>query len=363
MIVLAYFIVSFSLVQLLVALVNFLFRQGISGIVNVTNQKISVMIPARNEENNIGNLLNDLLKQDYKNIEIIVFDDNSSDNTGDIVKEIAKKSDCIRLIHSEVLPEGWLGKNYACHTLSKHAEGDYFLFLDADVRIGSNCISNSLGYMQKYHLGLLSVFPKQIMQTIGEYLTVPNMNYILLSLLPLVLVRKAKYASLSAANGQFMLFNAAIYRKYLPHHRFRLDRVEDIRMAKFLKSTGTKIACLLGDDSVKCRMYRGFNEAANGFSKNIISFFGNSYVIAVLFWLSTTLGFWMVALGISVQAMFAYFIIILATRMAVSISSSQNVLFNTLLHIPQQLVIGWFIIKAIINKLKNKYEWKGRVIS
>ena len=360
---LAYIILSFSVMQLLVALVNLLFRQGIPNAGNFAGKKVSVLIPARNEEKNIGNILSDLLKQDYKNIEVIVFNDNSSDNTGNIILEIAKGDGRVSLINSNTLPDGWLGKNYACHALSQNAKGEYYLFLDADVRLSHNCISKTIAYAQKYNLGLLSVFPKQVMQTIGELLTVPNMNYILLSLLPLVLVRKAKYVSLSAANGQFMLFDAIIYREHLPHKRFKLDRVEDIRTAGYLKSKGVKIACQLGDDSLTCRMYEGFNEAVNGFSKNVIRFFGDLYLVAILFWLGTTFGFWIIATGISVHAMFTYFIILLTTRIAVSISSRQNVVFNSLLLVPQQLVIGWFMCKAIINKLNNKYEWKGRYIS
>src|SRR5690606_28081384 len=133
------------------------------------------------------------------------------------------------------LPKGWLGKNNACHNLAQHAKGKYLLFLDADVRVGDSIIKNTVSFTKKHKLGLLSIFPMQIMETLGEQSTVPNMNYILLSLLPLLLVRNTNFSSLAAANGQFMHFHAEIYPQTLPHQRMKNSKVEDIKIARFYK--------------------------------------------------------------------------------------------------------------------------------
>jgi glycosyltransferase involved in cell wall biosynthesis len=363
MIYLAYIVVAFAVVQLLIAWTNLLFRQRLSNAKALGNELVSVLIPARNEEKNISHILSDLINQDYQNIEIFVFNDQSTDKTALIVSEYAKQDNRIKLINSDGLPNEWLGKNHACNSLSNHATGNYLLFLDSDVRIGDNIISNTVGYLKKHKLGLLSIFPKQIMVTIGELITIPNMNYILLTLLPLILVRKSKFASISAANGQFMLFDSKIYSQIKPHELMKASRVEDIVIARYYKQNKIAVACLTGNDSIKCRMYDGFSSALNGFSKNVTAFFGNSYLAASLFWIITTLGLLLVYFCFSTSIFFVFAAIIIATRVSVSIVSQQNIILNLLLMIPQQLVLALFICKALINDTKKQQQWKGRNIS
>lgn len=363
MIYLAYFIIAFSVLQLIVAVVNVIFIQQPKKAVSHFNSLVSVLIPARNEENNIANLLNNLQSQEYENIEIIVFNDLSTDKTEEVVNRIAKDDNRIKLINSDGLSNGWLGKNFACHSLSKHAKGKYLLFLDADVRVKNGIIINSIAVAEKHQLGLLSIFPKQMMLSIGERLTVPNMNYILLSLLPLVFVRKSKFSSIAAANGQFMLFNNAKYFETNPHEKFKNNKVEDIEIARYFKQNNITIACLVGDNAIECRMYNGFNEAVNGFSKNVINFFGNSFLAAILFWIVTTFGFIIVLYSFSTAIFFLYLSIVITYRVIISFISKQNILLNLLFIVPQQFTLGLFIYKAMVYKVKNKFEWKGRSIS
>jgi cellulose synthase/poly-beta-1,6-N-acetylglucosamine synthase-like glycosyltransferase len=291
MTILAWFIFAFTFLQFVVAVVNVVFIQRFSSKKSTFNEIVSVLIPARNEEKNITNLLTDLVALDYKNIEILVFNDQSTDKTAEIVTGFARKDTRVKLINSEDLPEGWLGKNHGCNSLAKFASGKYLLFLDADVRIGNGIILQTCTYSEKHKLGLLSIFPRQIMVSAGEKATVPLMHYILLTLLPLILVRKTRFSSVAAANGQFMLFNSEVYRKILPHEKMKDSKVEDIKIARYFKQKGINIACITGKKSVSCRMYSGFPEAVHGFSKNVTQFFGNSFILAILFWLITTFGF------------------------------------------------------------------------
>ena len=360
---LAWFIFAFTLLQFAVALVNLIFHQRFPSSISGFNHLVSVLIPARNEEKNIANLLNDLLDHDYQNIEILVFNDQSTDKTTEIVTGFTQKDARVKLIHSKGLPKGWLGKNHACHSLSKLAKGKYLLFLDSDVQIGNGIIRQTCTFSEKYKLGLLSIFPCQIMVSAGEKATVPLMHFILLTLLPLILVRKTWFPSLAAANGQFMLFNTELYRKTLPHEKMKNDKVEDIKIARYYKNERIKIACITGNENVSCRMYSGFSEAVHGFSKNVIQFFGNSFAVAILFWFITTFGFIAVFLVLSKMIFISYFTIFILTRITVSITAKQSALMNLILLIPQQLALGLFVLKAVVNLYKNQYEWKGRNIS
>ena len=356
---LAYIIITFTVIQLIVSFVNFLFKQKLSKA-SKSNKLVSVLIPARNEEMNISKILNDLLFQRYKNIEILVFDDQSTDRTAQIVKALAKNHENIQLITSQGLPPGWLGKNFACHSLSQQAKGDYLLFLDADVRIKNNVIGKTIHFTEKHKLSLVSIFPKQIMNNNGEYATVPIMNYILLTLLPLILVLKVSWPSLTAANGQYMFFDGEIYRKTLPHETMKAEKVEDIKIARLYKKRKLSIACLANETDIKCRMYGSYKESLNGFSKNVTTFFGNSTLLAIIFWLITTLGFIPILAIYGSTGLALYLITILVIHMLVSITSNQSVTKN-LTYLPfQQLSLGLIIAKSIYNQIKKKHIWKGR---
>jgi len=143
MVYIAYIILVFTVIQLLVALANLCFETNLPKTDYVPDVLVSVLIPARNEEENIGTLLDDLINQEYRNIEVVVFNDQSEDRTAEIVTEYTIRDKRISLLNSGGLPEGWLGKNFACHSLSGKAHGKYMLFLDADVRpeklMGSIC--------------------------------------------------------------------------------------------------------------------------------------------------------------------------------------------------------------------------------
>ncbi len=362
MLYLAYFIFTFTLIQFIVVIVNTLFNQQPKSDNEHYNKLVSVLIPARNEENNISNLLNDLQSQEYKNIEILVFNDLSTDRTEAIIAQFAKKDQRIQLINSEGLPETWLGKNYACHNLAKKAKGEYLLFIDADVRIKKGSISNSISLAQKHKVALLSIFPKQKMESLGEYLTVPIMNYILLTLLPLGLVLKSKFPSMAAANGQFMLFDSKKYFNTLPHEKFKNNRVEDIEIARYYKQKQFPVICTLGDDTIECRMYSGFEDAVKGFSKNVINFFGNSFLAALIFWIITTFGCLIVLSKLSLVLFFFYLAIIIATKIIVSLISKQNIFLNLILFVPQQLTLGVLLYSTLIYKFNKQLKWKGRSI-
>jgi glycosyltransferase involved in cell wall biosynthesis len=360
MTVVAYIVIVFAAVQLLVSIVNLIFETNLPADGEKDGPPVSVLIPARNEEENIGNIIDDLLAQEYSNVEIIIFNDQSDDRTAEIVTLYTDREKRVRLIDSAGLPEGWLGKNYACHSLAQSAKGDFFLFLDADVRISGNVIGRAVSFSDKKCLDLISSFPRQLIETPGERITVPVMNYILVSLLPLILVRSTRFVSLSAANGQFMFFRAGAYKELMPHEKVKNNMVEDIHIARIFKKAGKNVSCLLGDNDLSCRMYRGFGDAVNGFSKNVTAFFGNSFLLAVLFFLFTTFGFLVVMASMPLSVFAAYAAARIAVRIIISIASRQNVFYNLLLIIPLQFSLGLFIYRAFKNKMLRRFQWKGR---
>lgn len=362
--IIVYILFSFLILRFLVVIINTVSKITIPNNLPLTGQPlVSILIPARNEEKNIKVILDDLLQQQYKNIEIIVYDDDSEDNTAIILETYSKKDKRIKWIKGNELPESWLGKNYGCHNLALQSTGTYLLFVDSDIRVSNDIITNSIAYLQQKKLVLLSIFPKQEMGSIGEKLTVPIMNWILLSLLPVFLIKNCSWKSFSAANGQFMLFEANQYKKHYWHKIVKNEKVEDIKIQKLMKKEKYKVHTLLGHKNIRCRMYENYKDGINGFSKNVPAFFGNSFLFMFFFTLSSQLGIFIVYFYRDLRFFPVYLIIGLLVHLLTSLKSKQNILSNLVYLIPRQISFGLITALSIYYKLAKKGLWKGRPIS
>lgn len=357
---LALFIVAFLFLRTLVSLANALSPLHLPNEKPLIYPKISVLIPARNEETTIGRLLESLEKQDYPDFEVIVCNDHSSDNTEEILNWFSGENHQFQWFLGEKLRDNWLGKNFACHQLAQKATGSILVFIDADVELASDALTNSVAYFTKNKLTLLSVFPHQKMNTLAERITVPIMNWILQSLLPMLLVQKTKFASLSAANGQFMMFDAENYQQNEWHSRVRNQNVEDIRIARLIKAGGNKMAVLLGRNDIFCRMYHHFGEAVHGFSRNIHEYFGGSRLAMMVYLTVVLCGPFVVFLAFDYYYFLSFIVLILINRAAVSAANKQNMGWNILLHPLQMISFAIIALYNIFRKTKRETTWKGR---
>jgi glycosyltransferase involved in cell wall biosynthesis len=324
------------------------------------SELISVLIPARNEEKNIGSCLNFMLAQDYKKLEALVLDDQSTDSTKEIANSFSEKHSNIFCFDGEQLPKDWTGKNWACHQLSIKAKGKYLLFIDADVELASNAISSALKIMLETKTKMLSVFPTQRIKSLGEWLIVPLMNWLLLSFLPLRLVYTSKNNSFIAANGQFIFWDRETYFSIGGHKQVANAVVEDMELARRAK-TNNKIITLLGGSVIFCRMYNGFSDAFKGFTKNFYPGFNlnPSIFLGLVLFLFLVFG---------VSSLFAlsnsnYLIIIMLiviSRILISQISNQNVFLNVLLHPLQMIFILIIGINSVASSKLGYAAWKGR---
>ncbi len=349
-------------VRLAVVLVNLLSRQYLGKGTPSGHPLVSVMIPARNEEQNLPLLLEGLFRQEYDHLEILVYNDESTDGTAEVLDRYSRKDERIRVLQGSGVPDGWNGKNNACHQLSRNGRGEWFLFLDADVQVAQDLIRKAVAYAQRYDLSLLSIFPRQLMRTFGELLTVPTMNWILLSLLPLRLISRSHYPSLAAANGQFMLFRAREYRHHQFHRMVRDINVEDIHIIRKMKQMGYLTQTLLSRGEVSCRMYTSYREAIFGFTRSMFAFFGGSSLTMILFTLFTTFGVWFVWEGMLPGAALVYLILALFLRIFVAWMSYQPVLSLLVITPLIHFSFVWMVIRSFMMKIRGRNTWKGREI-
>ncbi len=360
--VLAIFILVFLVLRAFVSLVNILSGLHLPDKKPVEFPKVSLLIPARNEETVIGRLLEGLQELDYPDFEVIVCNDHSSDNTEEILNWFAGDDERIHWFLGEKLHDDWLGKNFACHQLAQKATGKYLIFLDADVELSKDAVTKAVSFFQEKKLSLLSVFPQQKIETFSEWSIVPVMNWILQSLLPMILVRKTKYPSLSAANGQFMMFEAVGYQKYQWHSKVRKQNVEDIRLARMVKAEGLKMAVLLGNKDIYCRMYRSLAEAILGFSRNIHEYFGGQRAVMLGFWFIVCFGPFIVFISLGWKFLSLFVLLVVANRLFVASASRQNVVLSVLLHPLQMIGFTAIVFYNIFRRFKKETSWKGRQI-
>jgi glycosyltransferase involved in cell wall biosynthesis len=362
-VIIALFITFFFIVlRFTVTLFNFISNPKLPHVKKRYNNLVSILIPARNEADNILTLLESIAKQDYQNFEVIILDDSSSDDTYQICSGYAAAHPRFSVIQGKELPPNWLGKNYACHQLAKLAKGDYFLFLDADEQIYDGLINSAVHRMHQSGLGLLSLFTNQQMDTLGENAVVPMMHYILLNLLPLRLVYLIKNSAIAAASGQFMLFDAAIYRQRQWHGQVKDKVVEDVELMRLVKSAGYNGEALLANGMISCRMYKSYSDAINGFSKNLLAAFNYSIMGLLIYLVMLIGGPMMVLMTLNLQLILFMAALIILTRVMISLASGQGAWLNVLLHPLQMLSFTLIAFLAIQKHLTKTNVWKGRRI-
>ena len=358
-----YVVFFFLILRFTVTLFNFISNPKLTATSRTYDHLVSILIPARNEEERILTLLQSLKDQNYQNIEVIILDDDSTDNTFDVCRNFCRSDSRFTVIRGDELPDDWLGKNFACHQLALQAKGKYLLFLDADEIVKDGLINNALHRMKIGKLTLLSLFANQIMATAGERLVVPLMHFLLLNTLPLRLVRLSDKSAFSAASGQFMLFDANTYHKHLWHAQVKDKVVEDIEIMKLIKAYRYKTESLLANGYLFCRMYKGYGDALDGFSKNLLAGFGNNIAGLLCYLLLVMAGPVFIAIYLNTGLLSFALTLIILSRIMISFSSGQNVFLNILLH-PLQMVS--FILLSVISVKKHvtkKVNWKGRTIS
>ena len=228
---------------------------------------VSILIPARDEEANIETCLESLQKQDYPNFEVLVLDDNSSDNTASIVDRIVAKDNRVQLIRGEPLPEDWAGKPFACYQLAKKARGSWLLFVDADTTHAPHMLRSVLAIALKFRTSLLSGFPRQLATSLPQKVAIPVLYFVILSWLPLWWFQRSKQPRPSLAIGQFLLFPSEEYWRIGGHKAVKSRILEDVWLGIEVNRHGGRHMAIDLSPVVSCNMYQNVGAMWEGFIK------------------------------------------------------------------------------------------------
>lgn len=237
-------------------------------------QRISAIIPARNEQENIEAAVRSVAAQ-LEVEEIIVVDDESTDHTPEILQRIAAEIPRLKTLRTPDLPAGWIGKNHALWTAAQVARGDWLLFTDADTALLEGAVNRALQDAQQYGASLVSYSPEQLAQSFVERALIPFIYC--------RLARKFNFATVNdllrpeaAANGQFILIRRDVYDQIGGHRGVAAEVLEDVVLARRVKQSGFILHFAPGGGIARTRMYRSFRALWQGWSKNLYALLGAS---------------------------------------------------------------------------------------
>jgi len=228
---------------------------------------VSIMVPARNEADLIERCVRSLLAQDYPNFEVLVVDDRSEDNTADIVEQIAKEDQRLRLVRIDKLPSGWTGKTNALHVAQQSARGEWLLFVDADTHHDQQCLTTVIRESLANQIDLLSLLPALRAKSFWEGVVQPFLCTYLMVLFPPSRANDSDRRDGGFANGQFILIRRDAYQKIGGHEAVRDKFVEDIHMGRRVREQGLRSRIADGAALMTVRMYSSLDEIRKGWSR------------------------------------------------------------------------------------------------
>lgn len=331
---------------------------------------LSIIVPARNEADNIVPMLETLRRTDYRPVEILVVDDRSTDATASLAEAVALEDDRIRVIRGAELPAGWYGKPWACFQGWQEARGELLLFTDADTRHRPELLALAVGAMDQEGTDLLTVVTGQDCLTFWERLVMPQFWLPLGLRYPPRRVNAARRPRDVIANGQFILVRKEAYRRAGSHEAVRDQVAEDLGLAHTFLRAGLQIRMWWADDLIRTRMYTGLASLVEGWSKNVYlgarATFPGQPVLAALAPLVTLAGmlFWVVPFAATLLtggATWALWAFGFAAGFWSMISFGMGIpAWYGLLHPLGGLVGGGIVARSMVRG-GRRVAWRGRV--
>jgi Glycosyltransferase like family 2 len=327
-------------------------------------ERVSVLLPVRDEARHIDECLRTLMRQDVH--EIVVLDDQSIDGTADIARAVSAHDDRVRVIDGAQLPRGWLGKPWACAQLAAAADPNsaVLVFVDADVRLASGAVGAACALLRDAQLDVVSPFPRQRAESAAERLVQPLLQWSWLTLLPLRLAERSPRPSLTAATGQFLVINRDAYERAGGHSGTRGDVVDDIALVRAIKATGWRGGVVDGTELAQCRMYDGWAELRDGYTKSLWDAFGSERgAVAVAAGLSFAYVLPALAALRGSRAGALGYLAGVAGRIVSAQTTGGRVLPDAGAHPISVLCFDYLVARSIVEKRRGRLRWKGRQVT
>lgn len=332
---------------------------------------VSVLLPVRDEVKNFAACTQSILAQREVS-QLVILDDGSSDGTTELVIALADTDPRVTIANTGEFadpPGTWLGKNWACHRMSKHATGRVLVFLDADVVLKPDAISRTVALLREYEFDMVSPYPRQLADGLLPRLVQPLLQWSWLTFVPLRISESRQLPSMAVANGQFFAVDATAYTR-IGGHGAVCDRViEDVTLARVLREAGGRTAVSDGTELATCRMYTSNAGLVEGYTKSLWCAFGRTrgavtalviltgiYVvppIAIVIGPTRKVRVWgLVGYGAAVTG-----------RLMVARRTKQRAFPDVLAQPLSILTLAGLTVTSLVRKHNGTLTWKGRNIA
>ena len=324
---------------------------GLTGVANI-DMSVDILVPMRDEEANAEACLKSLVNSEMlDSSQIYALDDGSTDQTANLISTFK-----VNKLTGTSLPEGWLGKNWACHNLARAGSGEYLVFVDADVRLHPYAIASAITKMKTLGWDYISPYPKQITGSFMEKLIQPLLQWSWIASVPLRIAEKYPNRSMTIANGQFFIVKRSAYESAGGHASIAHEVLDDLELARLLVANGFKGGVADGSSVASCRMYKNSAELIDGYTKSLWKAFGGTTGTLVALFL-------LVITGISPYLGFgAPVVFIFLSRVLSALKTKSNPAL-AFLHPIAIIVLLYLIVLSSIRKSRGTLQWRGRAIS
>ena len=329
---------------------------------------VTVVVPARDEQEQIGGCLDALLDQrGVADLRVVVVDDGSTDDTAGVVRSVADPR--VRLVPAGPPPPGWLGKPHACAagaaaTAAAAASEEVLAFIDADVRLFPDALAGAVAVLERHGLDLVSPWPRPLAEGLAERLVQPLAPWLWATTLPLRIAERSPRPSLAAANGQFLVLTRAGYDRAGGHAAVRGEVLEDIALLRAVKRSGGRGVPVDGSRLAACRMYDGWPALRDGYAKSLWAAVGGS-PSAGLAAAAVLTAVWVIpaaaALRGSRVGALGYAAGV-AGRAVVAARTGSRVWPDVLAHPASILLFDVLMVRSVTGRRRGTLTWRGRSV-
>ncbi|MEE2787653.1 MAG: glycosyltransferase [Myxococcota bacterium] len=340
---------------------------------------VSILIPARNEAENIERCIRSIMRLNWPEpLQIIVINDNSTDNTGEILERLGHEIDTLTIIEGVALPDGWLGKPHALHVGQQAALGRWLWFIDADVVVKPNGLRLLYEATQREGAQISSALGQLDTQSFWERVIQTRIAALISGANPLIQVNDPDHER-ALANGQCIFVSRSAYDQLGGHYAIRQSVLDDVDLAKRAKQRQIPYRLFYGPGIFRCRMYTGFRQIWDGWSKNLfpaleykisatIIIAAGVFCISVLPFLLLFKNLWAYWIGAPFEPTFlmieaALCGVILITDAIGHYKEGYRWTYAWSLPLAMTLVIGMFVNSAWRIVSGRGTAWKGRIVS
>ena len=326
-----------------------------------SQSSIDVLIPVRNEESNIADLVATLKSQvGIPQAKFYFLDDSSTDGTAAAIKLNTDSDSRFTLVSVPELPKGWIGKTWALQQGFQLSDGEILVTIDADVRLEKDALIKSVNLLQDSGLNFISPYPKQIAQTFAERLIQPLLQWSWMSTVPLAIAEKSSRPSLAVANGQFFLVQRKALKEINGFQSNAAKVLDDIELARALIKSGAKGAVVNGSAIATTRMYSSFAELRAGYGKSLWQAFGSKLGAALVIAFIAVTGIYPFILFLNFHPLGLFALEIIIASRLIAAKTSRGSYLDSFLHPFSSALLIYLILYSW--RHRDNAQWKGRKV-